>query len=215
MYLDLLEPVLQTTATPMTLIQAWFVLKTFEVVFPSDKHNTFQTPLISPWKIVSNTASLPTGTSSVILSEAVVFILSCFSLLEPLSWGGQAFPHLLALLEVCSNSCIGWEAANTWVWSAISVLFFLSYFIHPAFHLPFTVSHKAENPLFPHLPPWCAPALLLSQVLMCDRVSVLGLLLAGFPLKLVCEAPQRHHIPLKAQMLHNQRWFILFGPVQP
>lgn len=126
MYLDLLKPLLQTTATPITLIQAWFVLRPLRIFFPHvpDKCNTFLTPLISPWKIAPNSASLPTGTSSMILSEAAVFILSCFSILKPLPQGGQAFPHLLALLEVCSDSCFGWEVANTWVWSAINLSFF-------------------------------------------------------------------------------------------
>lgn len=169
-YLDLFKPLLQTTDTSVTLIQAWFVLKPLRISFPRvpDKCNTFQTPLSSPWKIVSNTANLPKGTSSVMLSEAAVFILTCLSLLKPLSQGGQDFPHLLALLEVCSDSCIGWEAAKTWVWLDINV-FFPSYFIHSAFHAPFIVSYKAKNPLFPHLHPWCAPVLLLSQVLVCDR----------------------------------------------
>lgn len=129
-YLDFFKPLLQTSATSVTLIQAWFVLRSLRIFFPQvlDKCNMFQTALSSPWKIVSNTASLPTGTSSVMLSEAAVFILTCFSLLKALSEGSQAFPHLLSLLEVCSDSCIGWEAANTWVWlKTINVFFPLIY----------------------------------------------------------------------------------------
>lgn len=185
-YLDLFKPLLQTTATSVTLIRAWFVLKPLRIFFPHvpHKHNAFQTPLINPWKIVSNTTSLPTGTSSVIPYEAAVFTLSSLSLLKAMS---QTFPHILALLEVCSDSCIEWEAANTWVWPAINVIFPLILTILPFFLL----SWLAKNPLFPHFHPWCAPVLLLSLVLVCDRGFILGLLLAGFPPILICEAPHK------------------------
>lgn len=88
-----------------------------------DKHNTFQIHLINPWKIVSDTASLLRDVSPTILAEAAGVIFSCFSLLKPLSQGGQAFPHLLALLEKCSDSCLAWEAANTCFGSAMNVFF--------------------------------------------------------------------------------------------
>lgn len=215
MYLDFFKPLLQTTPVSVTVLLAWFV-KPLRIFFPRVpyKCNTFQTPLINPRKIVSNTASLPRDAGSVILSEAAVFILSCFCLLKPLFQGGQAFLHLLALLEVCSDSCIGWEAANTWVWPAINVFFPLILSILPFILLSWLairlkIRHSHISPLDVHLyfcslRFWCVKG-----------VSVRGLLLAGYPLILICEAPHKHHIPLKAHILRNQRWFVLFGPIQP
>lgn len=128
-----------------------------------DKHNTLQTHLINPWKIVSNTASLPRDVSPVFLAGAAVVILGCFSLPKPWSWGGQAFARFLALLEGCSDSCLAWVAANTCFGSAMNGFFPLISAI-----LPSTVSHEAENPPFPHLHLWHASLLVLSHVLVCD-----------------------------------------------